>query len=123
VSGVVVDKPPRKGLLRRLFSSRETEDVSPSSEAVRIEPGTGVSAVPSRDMVTGTLSPAQLQKVVQTACGALARRIQIVMQPDRSLSVKVQAVNAAAERSLTDTLLRIPELSGPGVRLEIEVGP
>ena len=70
-----------------------------------------------------TLTPAQLRQRVLAVCGGVARDVQVTVQPDSSLEVKVRVATAEAERALASKVLQIPEMLAPNVRLAVEIVP
>jgi hypothetical protein len=135
------DKPPLFPFLARITASRPVPPnyssapySAPAAQTVgywppaygsvpaQPAPITPVSAsVPQHG--SGQVSAMRLQQLVYNACGGLARKVDISMQGDRSFVVQVQAANAAAERQLVERLMKVPEITTPGVRLEVMVMP
>jgi hypothetical protein len=134
-------KPPRFPLLARVGASLGMTPATPAAPAPTAypaePPAVTAPARPQRVVPVsapqppaapavysaGSVSASRLQKAVQAACGSLATKVEIIMQRDRSLTVRVQASSPAAERQLVDRLMRVPEVVSPGVRLEVEVMP
>jgi hypothetical protein len=48
--------------------------------------------------------------------------VQVTAQPNGGCTVHVVLADATAEKTVTDRVLRLPEMSSPQVRLEIVVG-
>jgi hypothetical protein len=74
----------------------------------------------------GTAKPndaVQLKQRVLQVCGHDARAVQIMLQADGRLCVQVEALNPGRVKSLTDRILRLPELASPAVRLEVTARP
>jgi hypothetical protein len=70
-----------------------------------------------------TVAAGKLKQRVEKACGRFAKSVKVVVQPDKSLVVKVMLVNAAAERPLTERIMQLPEMGSPEVKLEMEIAP
>jgi hypothetical protein len=68
------------------------------------------------------VAPAVLKQRVEGACGRRARGVQVSPRADGGLTVKVFIADEAARASVVDRVLRLPEMQGPGVRLDISVG-
>jgi hypothetical protein len=66
---------------------------------------------------------ANLQRQVQSICGAKARVVTVQTQPDGSVLVKVKVPNRSVEDQLTRKILVLPEMTAPKVRLLMDVGP
>jgi hypothetical protein len=71
----------------------------------------------------GPIVPAQLQHKLARACGGVAAYVQVVVRPDRSLTVKVRPLNPSVEGELLDRLTRVPEMASPLIRVEIDTRP
>ncbi len=89
----------------------------------RPTPVTQVSVTMQAPTAGGPVSAIRLQQVVTSACGPLARNVEVALQSDRTLVVKVLATSPAAEKQLLDRLMQVPEVTSPGVRLEVDVLP
>jgi hypothetical protein len=73
-------------------------------------------AVPSTQAMP--MAPAELKQRIEAICGKQARSVQVVVEPDASLRVKVTLTDPQQERALTEHILAMPEMRSPRVRLE-----
>jgi hypothetical protein len=69
---------------------------------------------------TTVLAMTRLRQRVKMVCGRMARDVQVVVLPDRSMRVVVQVDDAAAEKQLRPRIMELTELASPTVRLEIQ---
>jgi hypothetical protein len=67
--------------------------------------------------------PDKLQRQVKSACGWQARAVTVETQSDGIVLVRVKVPNLSVEDQLTRKILAIPEMTGPKVRLMMDVGP
>jgi hypothetical protein len=78
---------------------------------------------PPRAPAFPSTSPLRLQKRVAIVCGRLAKEVRVEVRGDRVLEVKVRLANSGAEKPVLQRVLGLPEMQGPGVRLELSVDP
>jgi osmotically-inducible protein OsmY len=64
------------------------------------------------------MAPATLKQRVESICGKQARSVQVIVEPDSSLRVKVTLTDPQQERALTERILAMPEMMSPRVHLE-----
>jgi hypothetical protein len=64
----------------------------------------------------------QLKRRVRAACGSLIQDVQVVQQIDNTFLVKVRVEDAVLQRRATEMIMAMPEMSGPQVRLRVEIG-
>jgi hypothetical protein len=65
---------------------------------------------------------AKLKQRVQAVCGRQAKDVQVLAQPGNGLLIRV-TMPGGAEKELTEKLLQTPEVTAPGVRLEVRILP
>jgi hypothetical protein len=65
---------------------------------------------------------AKLKRRVQAVCGRQAKDVQVLAQPGNGVLVRV-TMQSGAEKELTEKLLQTPEMTAPGVRLEVRIMP
>ena len=68
-------------------------------------------------------APSGLKKKVEAACGPEARGVRVTVGPDKVTRVEIKVVSNAAVNSVTEKVLRLPEVTAPNVRLDVTVGP
>jgi hypothetical protein len=73
-------------------------------------------AVPSSQALP--MAPAALKQRIEAVCGTQARSVQVVVEPDSSLRVKVTLADPQQERMMTQRILALPEMNSPRVHLE-----
>jgi osmotically-inducible protein OsmY len=64
------------------------------------------------------MAPAELKQRVEALCGKQARSVQVVVEPDASLRVKVTLADPQQEKALTEHILALPEMRSQRVHLE-----
>jgi hypothetical protein len=72
-------------------------------------------------MEAAQINPGQLQKKVQKLCAAQARKVQVLLNPDRSIRVVVEVADPTVEKGIIDKVLDLPDFGAPGVHLEVRV--
>lgn len=75
------------------------------------------AAVPPSQAVP--MQPAVLKQRVEAVCGKQAKSVQVVVEPDSSLRVKVKVSDPEQERILTQRILAMPEMTSPRIHLEM----
>jgi hypothetical protein len=78
------------------------------------EPRTAVAPAKALPM-----PPAVLKQRVESVCGKQAKNVQVFVEPDSSLRVKVKVSDPEQERILTQRILGMPEMTSPRVHLEM----
>jgi hypothetical protein len=81
------------------------------------------AAKPAAMGTSHPIVPAELQRRVKSACGWQARDVVVLPQNNGGFLVKVKVPNLHVEDQLTKKILAIPEMTAPGVRLVMDVGP
>jgi hypothetical protein len=67
------------------------------------------------------MSPADLKKAVEKACGGLAREVKVTAGPDKTLTVRVVA--HGSELEVMKKLLALPEMAAANVKLDLHLEP
>lgn len=67
-----------------------------------------------------SVTPAQLHRAVATVCGRQATKISVETLADHTLVVHVHAA-AGAEQELVGKVLQVPEVTQPGVKLQLHL--
>src|SRR5262249_11457094 len=67
-------------------------------------------------------SAARVQSKVRAACGARAGDVHVTRQADGTLVVRVRLSDPRTQDEAIQKIMQLPEMSGPNVRLEVEVG-
>jgi osmotically-inducible protein OsmY len=75
------------------------------------------SALPPSQAVP--MQPSVLKQRVEAVCGKQAKSVQVVVEPDSSLRVKVKVSDPEQERILTQRILAMPEMTSPRIHLEM----
>jgi hypothetical protein len=67
------------------------------------------------------VAPAVLKQRVESACGRRAHGVQVMPRGDGGLTVRVFIADEAAREAVVERVLRLPEMQGPSIRLDIAV--
>ncbi len=99
---------------------------SASSDAPEEKPQPAVASQPSQSPKTtvappAPLVPARIKHQIETACGASVRRIQLIQKADKTLLVRLTLAKATSEKAVMEKLAPLPEITQPGVKLELIV--
>jgi hypothetical protein len=119
---------PRPTTGQIVFEQKNPEPAPPPRPAAApadVKKPSDSPALPPKPVTVGAAvrgDAAKLKHCVQAVCGKQAKEVQVLAQPGNGLIVRV-TVRSGAEKELTEKLLQTPEVTAPGVRLEIRIIP
>jgi hypothetical protein len=88
-----------------------------------VEPAPMPAPAPAPLGASRAIAPTDLQHRIQSLCGRQAREVRVETATDGGVLVKVKVPNLSVEDQLTRKILTLPEMTKPGVRLLMDVGP
>ncbi|MSR30957.1 MAG: BON domain-containing protein [Gemmataceae bacterium] len=101
--------------------NRLVKGIKGESDKPRIATGTiTFEDSPEDSTAQGAAKASELKKIVEQACGRLARKVETTCRPDGTILVEVQISDPSMQPKVSEKLLALPEIASPKVSLDIQ---